>query len=139
MNNPDAYQLYLMRGYVEMQMNDHDTALKDFEKSADLVKKVRPKGGVLTKDWDQTDEEQGQAAISMAAGLIRDKKGAAAAYSYLDQFDSYYPPPSFLARARYSIKIADDLETSATAASKSTSRTLQNRSTETTSSSVHGH
>jgi hypothetical protein len=135
-NNPEAYQLYLMRGYVEMQMENRAVALQDFEKSAELVKKHRPAGGELTKEWDINDEEQGQAAISMAAGIIRDKDGSQAGGKYLDQFKAMYPSPSFLDRIRYSMKVLDDEATSKSASEHKTTATLNGKSDGKTSGAV---
>jgi tetratricopeptide (TPR) repeat protein len=65
-NNPDAFQLYLMKGYISSYMNESSQAGMLYKKAAELAIRSRPPGGKISPDWTQYQEEDALAAIRLA-------------------------------------------------------------------------
>lgn len=57
-NNPESFQLRLMRGRLHLEAEEYDAALQTFETSQELALKVRPADGDLGGAlWTESDEE----------------------------------------------------------------------------------
>jgi len=99
--NPTAYELYLMRGYVQKDEDDLKAARDSFRQSADIGLKRRPPGGAEGgKDpgWDTTNDEQLQAAIDMDVMLTRDLETTATAKQILSGYKKRLPDEPALSR-----------------------------------------
>lgn len=109
-NNPDAYDLYLMKGYVYRQLGKDAEALDSFKKSVDVALKKRPRFGIptdksVTKNtWDTTDEEQFAGALTMVSALTRNLNGSDEAIKYIDQYSKYFQDPGLIDRIKASAK-----------------------------------
>lgn len=101
-NNSTAYELYLMRGYVYRQLKDEDSALESFKECVKVAQTTRPPLGQITENWDETDEEQFSAAVSMAVLLTRESKGSTEALNLANQYSGYFPPTGIIDRIRNS-------------------------------------
>lgn len=63
-NNPNVFQLHLMRGRILMQREAWSDALAAFGRAAELAEKVRPAEGKPTPPtWTQSDEEDYATAL----------------------------------------------------------------------------
>lgn len=99
--NPEAYELYLMRGYVLKDMEDTEKAIAQFKKSADLAIQYRPPGGPdSTPDWDLTDDEQMGMAMAMHITLVRDNVSTAAALQLTNDYLRRMPTEGSLYRVK---------------------------------------
>lgn len=62
-NNPDVFQLHLMRGRVLIQRQAWTDALNAFRRAAALAEKIRPAEGKVCTTWSASDEEDYAAAL----------------------------------------------------------------------------
>lgn len=62
-NNPNVFQLQLMRGRVLMQREAWADAIGAFRKAAGLAEKIRPADGKRSQTWSDSDEEDYAAAL----------------------------------------------------------------------------
>ena len=85
-NNPESFQLNLMKGYILHQRGEEEPALKAFMQAADLALKQRTPRGVDDGKWSNYMEDDSNAACTMSVLLTRDLRGTRAA---LDLADSY--------------------------------------------------
>jgi tetratricopeptide (TPR) repeat protein len=70
--NPDAFQLYLMKGYVNVARENQEEAWKSFLVAADLAMKQRPAGGPTeTSQWTDYQEEDARASARLAVFFER--------------------------------------------------------------------
>lgn len=105
--NPDAYELYLMKGYITRE-TDYAAARQLFEKSADLALKRRPKTGPAeNSNWDITDEEQMLAAMTMNTLLTRDLQTTASAIQVTQHYLQALPGEPSLNRLLKSLQSAE--------------------------------
>jgi len=107
--NPNAYELYLMRGYVFRQAEKIEAAKKDFAKSAQLALKTRPAEGPVEKKtpkhpWDITDEEQMIAAMTMHTLMVRDSESTQTAARIVNDYRKIFPGEGALLRLQNDIK-----------------------------------
>jgi len=107
--NPNAYELYLMRGYVLRQTEKLEAAKKDFARSAQLALKTRPAEGPVEKktaehNWDVTDEEQMIAAMTMHTLMVRDSESTQTAARIVNDYRKILPGEGALLRLQNDIK-----------------------------------
>ena len=74
-NNPSAFQLPLMLGYVLRARKDDGAALGAFKEAAEKAIKVRPPGGEASARWTTYNEEDAGAACTLAVLLTRELEG----------------------------------------------------------------
>ncbi len=74
-NNPRAFQLQLMRGYVLRELKREPEALAAFRRAADMAVAKRPPEGKTGPEWTTYNEEDASAACTMSVLLTRDLKG----------------------------------------------------------------
>ena len=97
--NPDAYELYLMKGYVLRQMDKPTEARESFSRSVEKGFNQRPPGDFQEwKNWDITDEEQLSAAMSMQIMLTRDLETTASAVKLARKYQQRLPNEGSLKR-----------------------------------------
>lgn len=102
--NQAAYELHLMKGYVQKDMDQLDEARKSFHESARLGVARRPPGGATDgakPDWDTTNDEQLNAAIGMDVMLTRDLQTTAAALQLLSTYKQKMPDEGGLDRMKH--------------------------------------
>lgn len=103
--NPEAYELYLMKGYVLKDLEMLSDAKKYFATGADLAIKNRPPGGPeSTPEWDLTDDEQMAAAMSMHIILTRDTVSTASALQLTDEYLRRVPTEGSLHRIKANLE-----------------------------------
>ena len=74
-NNPTAFQMPLMLGYVLRARKDDAAALGAFKEAAELALKARPPGGEESARWTTYNEEDAGAACTLAVLLTRELVG----------------------------------------------------------------
>ena len=74
-NNPSAFQMPLMLGYVLRARKDDAAALDAFKEAAELALKARPPGGEVSGRWTTYNEEDAGAACTLAVLLTRELVG----------------------------------------------------------------
>lgn len=79
-NNPRAFQLHLMRGYILRELGDKRAALKAFEEAYECMKAQRPPDGEVGPNWTRYNEEDAIAACTFSVLQVReleedDRKG----------------------------------------------------------------
>ena len=74
-NNPSAFQLPLMLGYILRAKKDDVAALAAFKDAAQKAIKVRPPGGEVSPRWTTYNEEDAGAACTLAVLLTRELRG----------------------------------------------------------------
>jgi len=88
-NNPNAFQLYLMRGEIYRDLKKSADALQSFKKGAELAAQQRPPEGDKNPNWSLYQEEDARAVMRFAVIMERmfgDKKEALdVALYYLEQ------------------------------------------------------
>ncbi len=98
-SNPNAYELYLMQGYVLRDMGKLREAREKFRVSADLAITHRPPGGAdSTSEWDITDDEQLAAAMTMDVMMTRDMESTATAIHVTHDYIKRIPTEGSLSR-----------------------------------------
>jgi hypothetical protein len=85
-NNPRAFQLHLMRGYVLRQLEKEVEALFAFRKAASLVILDRPPDGEPGPDWTVYMEDDAVAACTMSVLMERDLNGTEPARHLLEDY-----------------------------------------------------
>ncbi|MDX2177509.1 MAG: hypothetical protein SF028_13675 [Candidatus Sumerlaeia bacterium] len=65
-NNPKAFQLWLMMGYLLRQDGQHAEAMEYFHKAAELAASTRPADGTATPGWTDYKEEDARAAMRLS-------------------------------------------------------------------------
>ncbi len=105
-NNPDAYELHLMKGYILRQSDELETARKSFAESAQLGLKERPATGPVDEpgQWDITDEEQLMAAMHMHIMLTRDLESTATAIGVARRYVEEHPTEGALKRVLHDLE-----------------------------------
>lgn len=99
--NPEAYELYFMRGYVLKDLGETEKAITQFKKSAELAIKYRPPGGPdSTPDWDMMDDEQMGMAMAMHITLVRDTVSTGAALQITNDYLRRMPTEGSLYRVK---------------------------------------
>lgn len=86
-NNPDSFQLMLMKGYAERQLERDEQAWQTFVKAGELALQVRPPEG-KGPDWSDHLDEQASAAILMAILSTRDVRSPKEALELARQFQA---------------------------------------------------
>lgn len=71
-NNPRAFQLYLLRGYMNREDEDIAGAMHDFERAASLAVEARPVEGTQHRDWTDYMEDDARGAVRMHVLMERD-------------------------------------------------------------------
>ncbi|MCC6546866.1 hypothetical protein IT570_06825 [Candidatus Sumerlaeota bacterium] len=71
-NNPDSFQLWLMKGRAHQRLKQTDEALKAWDTARKLAIERRPEGGKVTDDWTDYMEDDFRAAISAQVFTLRD-------------------------------------------------------------------
>lgn len=71
-NNPNAYQLFLMKGRIQRQLGQNREAKESYKKAADLAIRQRPPGGKTGPDWTYYKEEDALASIRLAVFAERE-------------------------------------------------------------------
>ncbi len=84
-NNPQSFQLYMMRGSLERQLGREETACRDFLKAAELAAEIRPPGGEVSPEWTLHQEEQSIGALSMSVLCTRDVQSPQAALDLVER------------------------------------------------------
>jgi tetratricopeptide (TPR) repeat protein len=107
--NPDAFQLYLMLGYIHRELGDKREALNAFEKAVALLRKQRPANGETGPTWTIYNEEDAIAACSMVVLQRRelyedDKEGLKAALERLRDLQKDFSNMPSLERLERSLK-----------------------------------
>lgn len=90
-NNPDSFQLYLMRGRALLRQKDKSDALSDFTKSRKLGLKHRPAGGKTGDKWTDQQEEDFLFAVRYEIIMLRDAGKTDAAYDLAQKGIQYSP------------------------------------------------
>ena len=72
MNNPKAFQLYLMKGRVFIKIGNKEDALKNFHIAEELALNERPKDGTNDPRWSLDLEEDFLFALRYEVILLRD-------------------------------------------------------------------
>jgi len=87
-NNPEAFQLYLMRGEIMHTLGQNQEAKRSFKEAAELAVKQRPAGGKISKQWTEYNEEDALASMRLAVFSEREfgskKEALALARRYLN-------------------------------------------------------
>ncbi len=71
-NNPRAFQLYMMRGYMHHEDGNIEAARDDFEKAAGFAVQQRPLQGPEHRDWTDYMEDDARGAVRMHVLMERD-------------------------------------------------------------------
>jgi len=86
-NNPDAFQLYLMRGEIMHALERNQEAKRSYKNAAELAAKQRPAGGKTSARWTEYNEEDALASMRLAVFSEREfgskKEAMALARRYL--------------------------------------------------------
>jgi tetratricopeptide (TPR) repeat protein len=86
--NPDAFQLYLMRGQVFRSLERNKDAGASYEKAAELAMKKRPTIGRISDDWTDYNEDDALAALRLSVFIEKEygekKKALEMARLYID-------------------------------------------------------
>ncbi|AXA36082.1 MAG: hypothetical protein D6691_05250 [Candidatus Hydrogenedentota bacterium] len=85
-SNPEAFQLYLMKGYILHALKREEEASASFRQAVELMAKQRPESGELGPKWTHYNEEDAIAACNMAILLERDLRGVKAAQKLLEDY-----------------------------------------------------
>ena len=64
--NPEAFQLYLMKGHVFVALGNNQEAKKSYREAADRAVKQRPQKGKIGTSWTEYNEEDALASIRLA-------------------------------------------------------------------------
>ena len=65
-NNPEAFQLYLMRGEIMHTLERNQEAKRSYRDAAELAAKQRPAGGKTSARWTEYNEEDALASMRLA-------------------------------------------------------------------------
>lgn len=107
-NNPRAFELYLMRGYVSRDQDRDEDAAADFHKAAEIALEIRPRYAEWLDEDDLTEEQQAKvptrakdgtpynhytedsarAAVTMSVLMVREKEGLEAALRLTEDYAS---------------------------------------------------
>lgn len=71
-NNPKAFQMPLMLGYIHNELDRPEQAYTHFVDAAELVDDNRPPNGTDDPSWTEYQEEDARAAVRLAVFLARD-------------------------------------------------------------------
>lgn len=94
-NNPNAFQLHLMRGHILRALKRDAEALQSFRRAADLGIAQRPRDGKEGPNWTSYNEDDITAAILLSVFIERDTKGREAALTLAREYRSRmetFPP-----------------------------------------------
>ena len=72
-NNPDSFQLWLMKGRAHQRLNQLDDALKAYDTARKLAMKQRPSDGKESDEWTDYMEDDFRMAASGTVFLLRDQ------------------------------------------------------------------
>jgi hypothetical protein len=94
-NNPDAFQLFLMRGYILRQLKRPQEAEVSFASAATLGLKQRPADESTTGPlWSLTMEEHLEGAVTMHVLSVRDREGTSTAVDLARSYAKHFKNPA---------------------------------------------
>jgi hypothetical protein len=109
-HNPGAFQLYVMRGFIQRQLKQEDLAAESFKKATELGLKTRPADyPTSSTTWSDDQEEQLQSSMVMEILHARDHVSTQSAYELADKYARKLTPPNTVLRLRK--QLAQDLQT----------------------------
>ncbi|CAN5492531.1 hypothetical protein BH09SUM1_BH09SUM1_00220 [soil metagenome] len=94
-NNPEAFQLWLMKGRVHTRLNETDAAIKALGRATELASAQRPAGGAESDTWTEYMEDDFRGATTLHFLLLRNEGRIAEAKSAAEaalRLDAEYGP-----------------------------------------------